>query len=1140
MTDPLAVADPQARAAAEACLQRGLDHYDRQAYEQALECYQQAVAEDPTFAMGYNNLGMVLIDLELYQDAIQALCYAVQLSPTYGEAYNNLGFVLRRLKRNVEAAASYAIFLSLDPDVEEAPRIQGWVQQVMQELSLTALPELNLTALVDSSAVVAPVDVQGQFVGSDSPALVPDAAVLPDSVAVAAETASTTQPTPASIASVSAHASKAVAAPSLPPLPATARDTEAWVEEGTKAFAEDRLDEALKSFEQAVTLDPHSCAARTGLGKVLIRQEKTDEGIRELRAAVVEDPAVPDPYYVLGFALRSQGKDREAAEAYHKFLELQPQAEDAAKIRQWLLHVQGGGTEKLSSAEATRQADGQQHYAGASGALREATESPEDAAVLQQEQQYLSAADQQYQRALAGFQKGDIEQAQRASVKILTDDPAHFHSRVLLGRIHLRQKEWALAIEQLEGALITSPDYPEALYFLAQAYEKNGQPPKAWETYTRCLDVAPQGPRAERVRELLASQTQNLGQAASEEVQCELCLRFFTKEELKLHDAKNTCRSCLALIGGAPLPGTVAQAKSTGVSKHHEPVSTHTLERTGRRGHGVARLGILALLLLGCAWQFTQLPEKLGLRKPPVTVKLTEVVVTPPDLESVEFDPAKVSFQKEPARSVLPFAAWHFQPVLTGIEGASKDMRLAYTLIKGPEGMSIDAKTGALDWTPKLENAAALLHGILVPVEIRVQGTVPGEPPEDVFATSQSFTLNHQFGYVLEQEIDIGLNEGKRCVWARGDLNGDGRTDVILGAGRFAEGELDFFLQSTDNPLPAPLVVEKAGTQALGQIGALQTGDFNGDGLDDVVAASRYSGRVHLILQDQRHVPVPTASFMAGQGPVALCVKDLDEDGKLEYAVLLGLGKKLVLCRYEVGRFTAPKEVEVPSSGAQAWLLPWTSQTSGPGLLAVLPLAPKPLCFVPVRNGELGIPILAPLTSSRIAAGAALLRTRAAVAGQPAPVKVVLLTNQKDAELTVLDERNGTFHPSATDHPVVMKGLALALAVADWNLDGLDDVAVVFVERVELYLRQPDGFAAGPVFETGRLETAAATPDFNCDGRPDLLLITENGKARILMSKALEGKPMTQAAPSVESAKPEKTQATDMPRLVHAEKGGNP
>ena len=136
--------------------------------------------------------------------------------------------------------------------------------------------------------------------------------------------------------------------------------------------------------------------------------------------------------------------------------------------------------------------------------------------------------------------------ALRDSVKILNEDPGHFRTRVLLGRIYLRQKAFDNAIAQPEAALVTRPDYPEPLYFLGQAAEKRGSAERAHLSYSRYLEVLPDGPRAERLREWLQGHASTAGTAS--QMQCELCLRFFPGSEISQHEGKATCRNCLVVM----------------------------------------------------------------------------------------------------------------------------------------------------------------------------------------------------------------------------------------------------------------------------------------------------------------------------------------------------------------------------------------------------------------------------------------------------------------------------------------------------------------------------------------------------------------------------------------------------------------
>jgi Tfp pilus assembly protein PilF len=58
-----------------------------------------------------------------------------------------------------------------------------------------------------------------------------------------------------------------------------------------------------------------------------------DSAIKEFQEAARLAPDWPDPYYNLGLALENNGRLKEAAASYKKYLQLAPNAPDAAKIR---------------------------------------------------------------------------------------------------------------------------------------------------------------------------------------------------------------------------------------------------------------------------------------------------------------------------------------------------------------------------------------------------------------------------------------------------------------------------------------------------------------------------------------------------------------------------------------------------------------------------------------------------------------------------------------------------------------------------------------------------------------------------------------------------------------------------------------
>src|SRR5262249_18778491 len=115
----------------------------------------------------------------------------------------------------------------------------------------------------------------------------------------------------------------------------------ALVEKSLDEFAEGNLDDALDLAQQALELDANNSEAHTAMGKVLVRQEKLKEGSEHLEEAIRLSPLDPAPHYVLGFTLRAMERNVEAAEIYEAFLRLMPDAIDAPKMQQWIMHVKG-------------------------------------------------------------------------------------------------------------------------------------------------------------------------------------------------------------------------------------------------------------------------------------------------------------------------------------------------------------------------------------------------------------------------------------------------------------------------------------------------------------------------------------------------------------------------------------------------------------------------------------------------------------------------------------------------------------------------------------------------------------------------------------------------------------------------------
>ncbi len=97
--------------------------------DEAVACYQQALALKPDYAEAHNNLGNVLKEQGKFEEALASYQQALGLKPDYAEVHYNQGVVLKEQGRLTEALASLEHALRLKPDYAEAhsSRALAWL-----------------------------------------------------------------------------------------------------------------------------------------------------------------------------------------------------------------------------------------------------------------------------------------------------------------------------------------------------------------------------------------------------------------------------------------------------------------------------------------------------------------------------------------------------------------------------------------------------------------------------------------------------------------------------------------------------------------------------------------------------------------------------------------------------------------------------------------------------------------------------------------------------------------------------------------------------------------------------------------------------------------------------------------------------
>ncbi len=98
-------------------------------YEQALEAYDRALAEDPGHAAALRGRARALLQLGRHDEALAAFDRAIERAPEVGATWANRGILHDRMGHYDQALADYEHALRLDPDLARGP---NWLTRFLR------------------------------------------------------------------------------------------------------------------------------------------------------------------------------------------------------------------------------------------------------------------------------------------------------------------------------------------------------------------------------------------------------------------------------------------------------------------------------------------------------------------------------------------------------------------------------------------------------------------------------------------------------------------------------------------------------------------------------------------------------------------------------------------------------------------------------------------------------------------------------------------------------------------------------------------------------------------------------------------------------------------------------------------------
>jgi hypothetical protein len=343
-------------------------------------------------------------------------------------------------------------------------------------------------------------------------------------------------------------------------------------------------------------------------------------------------------------------------------------------------------------------------------------------------------------------------------------------------------------------------------------------------------------------------------------------------------------------------------------------------------------------------------------------------------------------------------------------------------------------------------------------------------------------------GYQPFGLISTGAKSGPNDL-ALGDFNGDGIPDLVTPDS--ATGAVAVFLGKGDGTFAA---AASYSTGLASRPVAVAVGDFNGDGKLDLAVALANQAAVAILMGNgdgtfQTARPVATA----GSGlyyPVGLVVADFNRDGRLDIATANNTQGASVLLGNGDGTFRSYKLLG--SSKGPTWIAAGDFNNDGVADLAVTTAANT--VDISLGNGDGTFQ-----TYTSLATGNGTVPESVAVADLDGDgnLDLAVACYGANAMGVLLGNGDGTFLP------IALYGAgagALAVTVGDLNLDGIPDLVVTDLSGngISLFAGNGDGtFMPLPGYTTTSNSQPAASvaADLNGDGTPEIVSVLYGANA---------------------------------------------
>jgi tetratricopeptide (TPR) repeat protein len=287
--------------------------------EEAINCFDQALAIDPRDAMTWNNKSASLFHLGRLEEAINCCDQALAIDPRHAMAWTNKGSSLAALGRHAEAISCYDQALATDPR-----NAMLWSNKGVALSGLDRCAEA--IRCYDQALSIDPRDFSACYnKGNALAALGRDAeAISSYDQALAINPRYATAWRKKGDALADLHRREEAIGCYNQTLAIDPRDALAWNNNGNALYALGRLEEAIICYDQVLAINPRYAAAWSNKGGSLAALGRREEAINCFAQALAIDPRDFSAWSNKGYALAALGRLEEAINCYDQALAIDP------------------------------------------------------------------------------------------------------------------------------------------------------------------------------------------------------------------------------------------------------------------------------------------------------------------------------------------------------------------------------------------------------------------------------------------------------------------------------------------------------------------------------------------------------------------------------------------------------------------------------------------------------------------------------------------------------------------------------------------------------------------------------------------------------------------------------------------------